>query len=73
MRPIGRPLFRTLLLTSALILPVLAGRAVPAHSPDSTGERRLRLYHTHTGGRIDIIIGGAPRIYRKRLPNSTTS
>jgi len=54
MRAIRRLLSRTLLLTSALILLALAGHAVPANSPDSTNEPRLRLYHTHTGERINI-------------------
>lgn len=46
---------RTFLLVTVFLLSVFAGRPVQGDSAGTSAERRLRLYHTHTGERIDIV------------------
>jgi len=37
------------------VFTVLAGFSVPARAQDSLTERRLRLYHTHSGQHLDVV------------------
>ena len=54
MRTIHRNLFGVSFLVASIFLHAVDSRAMPKDSPDNGAERRLRLYQTHTGERIEV-------------------